>query len=442
MRSQLVLACLILAGAAQAAPSFDCAKASSKAERAICANPEAAALDSAIADAYRLAVSRMGEDAQALARLRKDQQAFVSARDRFIDNQNLVLTDYMGRRRDFLLALDPTPRAGLEGNWRSFWGETRIARNAQGGWQITHWMSEPVVHRWTCGDPMESSAAKPVGEALVTGSQEAGLRFEKRGLVLHLTTLSEPGVEPATSCGHLGPETNVMFPVMSPTRAGAASASSTPSPAPKPGRNIMDYLRLTTSNDGNDHRFFQAAEFRAPPLAERQLLLSARESANWQIIEQTPEHLRLRHKTLRFELELALRTLERDFLRMKTLNPHETKTAKRESVHYFEVLADGETLDSAYPGKLALAGEAMTPPFAYSAIPPAMKDHFRKVEICTHYEREEPFSPAEEKRLRATIRPEACKTLRDQEIAMRKTNENNPALADLLDRAILAYRSE
>lgn len=437
----VVLGALLIPVAGAAAPSFDCGKASSKAERAICASPEASALDSEVAEAYRLALTRLGDDANAVARLKSDQKAFVTWRDKFIDNQNLVLTDFLGRRRDFLLSIDPTERPGVEGRWRSFWGETHIRRAARGGLVVSNWMSEPVLRSWNCGDPQETSAGRLERGALLTGSKDDGMRFERRGRLLMISIVSEPDVETSGSCGYIGKETDAMFPVMA-GRAAVAEDKPAMRPPPAPQRTAIAYLKLTTEGEGNDHRFFvNAAEYLAPPLAERRVLLGAGESANWKIVEQTPEHLKLRHKTSRFEVDLAVRKLDREFLRVKVTNPHETNPVRRERLHYFSILSDGVTLDSAWPNKLALAADAMTPALSFDAIPADLKDHFAKVEICTHYETEPPFAAGEEKRLRSIIRPEACKALAAREMQMRSAYQTNAAMADLLDRAILAYRS-
>lgn len=66
------------AGAA-AAPSFDCARASTPTEHAICGAPALAALDRALADAYRAARTGAGEAER--ARIRAEQIAWLGRRD-------------------------------------------------------------------------------------------------------------------------------------------------------------------------------------------------------------------------------------------------------------------------------------------------------------------------------------------------------------------------
>lgn len=421
-----------------AQPSFDCSKARAPAERAICASPEASARDREVAEAFKLALTRLADDPNAVARLRADQKSFISFRDRLLTNENFQLVDYLSGRRDFLLAIDPTPRDGFDGRWQSFWGETRIRRADKGGFRIASWMAEPVVKSWICGDPAEEAAARPDKDTLVTGAPDDGVRHARRGRLLLLEAISEPGVETPGSCGHLGPLTNAFFPVM---RAGEKPPRPAQAPATK--RTARAYLTLFSGdNAGNDHRFFvNAADYTAPPLAERKALIASGESAGWHLVEETPAHLVLRHKTAKMEVELNVRKLDREFVRITVRNPNESSPARRERIHFFELLPDGVTLDSAYPNRLALAGDRMAPPLSYADIPKAMKEHFQKVEICDHYQNETPFDAAEEKRLRGIIRPESCKQLPAREMRLRAEHQADTRLADLLDRAILAYRS-
>ncbi|MBK9340861.1 MAG: DUF1311 domain-containing protein [Rhodoferax sp.] len=66
---------------ALAAPSFDCAKARTTAERAICASADVSQLDSEIADAYKTALTRLRADANAVEALKADQRIFMRYRD-------------------------------------------------------------------------------------------------------------------------------------------------------------------------------------------------------------------------------------------------------------------------------------------------------------------------------------------------------------------------
>ena len=105
---------LLLAGlpAGAAAQSFDCTKARTPSERAICAQPSLGALDRAVASAYAAALARPGADAPAL---RAAQQSWLRSRDtgcspaaRGRDILAACLSNAMTGR---LAALTPAPAA-------------------------------------------------------------------------------------------------------------------------------------------------------------------------------------------------------------------------------------------------------------------------------------------------------------------------------------------
>jgi len=89
MRLPMILAALAAALAAApalaAGPSFDCAKAQSGAETAICADPELSELDLRLGEAYAGAMAAAkGLDsgaAEAAARLRVEQRGWIKGRD-------------------------------------------------------------------------------------------------------------------------------------------------------------------------------------------------------------------------------------------------------------------------------------------------------------------------------------------------------------------------
>ena len=82
-----IVACLFL-GAASAVfsqPSFDCAKADTTIEKAICADPDLASLDAELATAYKQAVARAGDD-QSL--VRGEERWWISEINRDCDHSN------------------------------------------------------------------------------------------------------------------------------------------------------------------------------------------------------------------------------------------------------------------------------------------------------------------------------------------------------------------
>lgn len=57
-------------------PSFDCGKATTEVEKTVCASPDLAQADRALADAYKAVLARAPEEAKAL--LRADQRAWIA----------------------------------------------------------------------------------------------------------------------------------------------------------------------------------------------------------------------------------------------------------------------------------------------------------------------------------------------------------------------------
>jgi len=110
MRMRLALVCLLaLAGPAQA---FDCSKASTKAEKAICADPAARAADDDLAKAFAAAMSDMSPSDKASAV--KAQGRWIAERDGACADQggarySRCLAQQSLRRRAFLAA---EPEAG------------------------------------------------------------------------------------------------------------------------------------------------------------------------------------------------------------------------------------------------------------------------------------------------------------------------------------------
>lgn len=81
IRTAALLALLGTSAAQAADPSFDCAKAASSAEEAVCANPDLAALDRELARLYDLASKGPNMTPDRLAELRATQRGWVKGRD-------------------------------------------------------------------------------------------------------------------------------------------------------------------------------------------------------------------------------------------------------------------------------------------------------------------------------------------------------------------------
>ena len=81
------------------AASFDCKKARTEDEKAICANPELSKLDEHMAAAYKAALGLMSGDTKRNALFRKDQAGWVKERDRCGDTASCLKTEYASRIR-------------------------------------------------------------------------------------------------------------------------------------------------------------------------------------------------------------------------------------------------------------------------------------------------------------------------------------------------------
>ncbi|OYU49327.1 MAG: hypothetical protein CFE31_08240 [Rhizobiales bacterium PAR1] len=372
---RLVLLAALVASPAVAAPSFDCNKARSKAEKAICASPEVSSLDSAVADAYRLALSRLEADANAVARLKIDQKAFVTYRDKFIDNENLVLPDFLARRRDFLLSIDPTARGSVEGHWKSFWGETRIRSSNRGDLDISHWMSEPVLRSWNCGDPQETTPGRLERGALVTGSKDDGMRFERKNRLLIMSILSAPDVETGASCGFIGKNTDAMFPVMS-AQPIVAEQKPIPPTSEKRLANVLPRLpaaAFDNTTDGIDE-------------TELKQLIATGASANWTLKSISTQKVVISARRPFSEVHLTRTTMDgTDLIQALTFNE------KAVSYSYWAVGAASAPLTSHTPrGLRRLLNETQdgSDAIPLSDIPAPIRNYIEKTEQCLHWEGE------------------------------------------------------
>lgn len=375
MKRVLVLATLLLAGPASAAPSFDCGKARSKAEKAICASAEASARDADVAEAYRLALSRLEGDADAVARLKADQKTFVAYRDTFIDNENLVLPDFLARRRDFLLSIDPTVRDGVEGRWRSFWGETRIGRTPRGMVEFSFWLSQPILRSWNCGDPKETAPGRMVRGALVSGRKDDGMRFERRGRLLIISIVSEPGVESDASCGYVGKDTNAMFPVMS-----AQPVVAEQRPAARPAdKDLAEILpRLPAAAFDNTTDGIADAELRR--------LVATGSSENWSLRIASPQKMVASARQAAAEVYLTRKTLDgTDLIEVLTFNE------KAVTYAYWALSPAGKLLVPHTPQprtRLFNEGEDGHDAIAPGDLPAPLRAYVDKLEQCQHWEGE------------------------------------------------------
>lgn len=107
------LAIIVCAGtAASAAPSFDCAKAASVMEKAVCSDPKLSEMDAKLAASYRSALSRLSPEAQ--SKVRDSQRQWLKYAGTVCGRVNLpkddsraqppaacLIDEYQGRQKHF-----------------------------------------------------------------------------------------------------------------------------------------------------------------------------------------------------------------------------------------------------------------------------------------------------------------------------------------------------
>jgi uncharacterized protein len=99
MKTPMLLAAGLLFAAFAQAASFDCRKARSEDEKAVCANSELSKLDEDMAAAYKGAAALMAGDNRRIALFRKDQADWVKERGRCGDTASCLKEEYARRIR-------------------------------------------------------------------------------------------------------------------------------------------------------------------------------------------------------------------------------------------------------------------------------------------------------------------------------------------------------
>ena len=212
MRPLLLAASLAVAGSAPAAPPFNCAKAGTPVEKAICANSALADQDAAIARQYKDVREKL--DAEAAKSLTADQRYFLGMRDRVYEapfSQSTPVKEmatFMRTRLALLKAINPRPAAGFVGKWRNIEGEIEITQGANGqlAVAVSSWM--PYYGNWVCD---LSGNAVVDGDSLKVTYKDGPpwvLTLTRRGAVLVARETAPPGSHDDGSgppyCGHKG----------------------------------------------------------------------------------------------------------------------------------------------------------------------------------------------------------------------------------------------
>lgn len=222
---------LMLAGApvvcgpasAQVKPSFHCAKASSVAEKAICADPALAQADADVAKNYAALLRTL--DPHAGKALRDDQSDFIAYRDQIAgfnentpkDQQTFDLGEFLRDRATFLDGIRKPADTGFIGTWSSVRGGVEIKAADAGKLEI----SEDVV-----ANPVSGSGACDIGGTVENhkalrlvdtddNDKPTGFVFTFRrsgdALVVEQSGTGKDGISEPPSCGASGRVDGVFF---------------------------------------------------------------------------------------------------------------------------------------------------------------------------------------------------------------------------------------
>ncbi|WP_182085995.1 hypothetical protein [Aureimonas sp. ME7] len=201
--------------APRAKPSFDCRKAHSWSERAICDDPQSAALDRRIDRRFAELAKRFGQGGARNA-LRADQNAFLGIREWLrpgVDGDPREwLRDLLGERAEMLDRIRPQGSSDLVGTWRNAWGEFELRPLLGNRVRIYGTVSEPFTGRWTC--EVDEIGSRQ-GDKLLFVPTDGGdwrIRAHADGGVLFLDGFSGAGDEIAsTYCGDLATVEDAFF---------------------------------------------------------------------------------------------------------------------------------------------------------------------------------------------------------------------------------------
>lgn len=224
-RAGLLALCVFLPTAALAGsrPSFDCGKAESIAEKAICRNSALAASDREIADDYARLKDAL--DPQSAAALADDQRWFVGARDGRAEaeggNNAKDIGETLKERVKFLEAVNPHPAGTFVGAWYNEGGGLDITEAADGSLKIAANTAHPVDGRWVCefhgtgkvsGNVLQIKQDAEDSDSKASG---AGLTLTLVGASLKVDFVPAPDADDQTEdfCGNNGTVTGSYFSV-------------------------------------------------------------------------------------------------------------------------------------------------------------------------------------------------------------------------------------
>ena len=205
------IAALALTGAPQVNdPSFDCRRASTPVERAVCADPALGRLDRRMAESY--AALRRALPQEAREALRKDQRWFLGAQDEWLENSErggfrhfADLGERLSGRVEFLRSIRTEAPDGLAGLWSNLAGSVEISPAGGDRVRVSIVAAQPVNGRWIC--EVEGIGRLSAGAVTITPEDDPDWRVRvvlRRGFIeVEETRIGgEAGARPY--CGHNG----------------------------------------------------------------------------------------------------------------------------------------------------------------------------------------------------------------------------------------------
>lgn len=175
---------------AQSEPSFDCKKASTPVEKAICSDEAASEADRAIGITFQSLTSRADEGLNTA--LRSDQRDFIAIRDESYaivrggpDQLMPNLVDYLELRAEMLNWINTAPPAGYEGNWRNAHGLLTISRDDKGQLTLEGNTVDQVAGSWLCH--IEGVLSEGADGQMELATDNGPVRLERKQSFVQLT---------------------------------------------------------------------------------------------------------------------------------------------------------------------------------------------------------------------------------------------------------------
>lgn len=210
LRALPVVVVLACAGPAAAA-SFNCAKAATPTEKAVCADPKLSALDSEVGRAFNTAsealhidLSDRTDDYTIL--YRRQQKDWLVDRDRCVADKVCLRRQYERRLAVLTLRPDPTAPAGVDrylglynAARQQAAGMTIMRNNDPNGVLVAMSASDPAAGRWTC--ELKGQGSTDEAGDLMVEFEDGSLTFKIVGKELRVAPGEGVAERLAGACG-------------------------------------------------------------------------------------------------------------------------------------------------------------------------------------------------------------------------------------------------